>query len=136
MKNPFACCALALHCPATAVRGFIFYGFLQRSSASSPSGLACLTSLSDDPMRLKILTAAAALACSPLYAQTTPTLGTVTVTATSLLVPLGASSVEVSAPGMLRPGQDTASFLNDIPGASVPVGVAIPAMGRNVTLAL
>jgi hypothetical protein len=40
------------------------------------------------------------------------------------------------APGMLRPGQDTASFLNDIPGASVPVGAAIPAMGRNVTLAL
>ena len=74
-------------------------------------------------MRMKILTAAAALACSPVYSQTTPTptptLDTVTVTAASLPAPLGVSSVDVSAPGMLRPGQDTASFLNDIPGASV-----------------
>lgn len=70
-------------------------------------------------MKLKVLTAAAALACGTLHAQTMPTLDTVTITDKSVRAPLGASNVDMAAPGMLRPGPDTASFLRDIPGVSL-----------------
>ena len=72
-------------------------------------------------MKLNLLTAAAALACSALHAQTTPTptLDTVTVTGTSLLTPLGASNIDREVLNRRRGGPDTTTLLSDIPGVSL-----------------
>lgn len=78
-------------------------------------------------MQLNLLAAAAAFTCGTLAAQTTTppppesvsTLDTVTITGARPLAPLGASEIDLSAPGTQRPAQDTASLLRDIPGMSL-----------------